>query len=210
MTLSFLKLTVIFACAVSACNAREDAPGQSRTDETQAAPGSASGDPGVVHHPEPPPRPETKQDSIQLEGTWKTVTANLIQPQASIPFSTYVPDDMAFEQSSSGEGEGYYFYAEFGGQRNESAFMLVFLLPKGGTAAEARSLGNAFIASRSGNGRIANVRYGEYNGRSFYVAHAYPAEFGDGMGPRAHYIRTNWVWLNDGRSLESTLQPRPE
>jgi hypothetical protein len=208
MTRSILKLTIIFACTLSSCNAREDAPGQSRTDETQAAPGSATGDPAVVHHPEPPARPDTKRDSIQLEGTWEPITATLVKPQASLPFSTYVPDDMAFEQNSADEGEGYYFFAEFGGQKNENAFMLVFILPQGSSAADAQSLGSAFIASRSGAGRIANVRYGEYNGRFFYVAHAYPAEFGDGMGPRTHFIRTNWVWLNDGRSLESTLQPQ--
>lgn len=210
MTRSFLRLTIIFACAVSACNAGEEAPGQSRTDETQAAPGSASGDPAVVHHPEPPDRPETRRDSIQLEGTWVPLTATLVKPQASIPFSTYVPDDMAFEQNSAGEGEGYYFFSKFGAQKNENAFMLVFILPQGSTPADAQSLGNAFIASRSGDRRIANVRYGENNGRVFYVAYAYPAEFGDGMGPRTHYIRTNWVWLNDGRSLESTLQPQRE
>ena len=34
-------------------------------------------------------------------------------------------------------------------------------------------------------------------------------EFGDGMGPRTHYIRKEWVWLNDGKSLESTLRPQP-
>lgn len=136
------------------------------------------------------------------------MTATLVKPQASVPFSTYVPDDMAFEQNSSDEGEGYYFFAEFGGQKNENAFMLVFILPQGSTAADAQALGTAFIASRSGARRIANIRYGEYNGRHFYVAYAYPAEFGDGMGPRTHFIRTNWVWLNDGRSLESTLQPQ--
>jgi hypothetical protein len=201
-------LTIILACAVSACNAGEDSPGQSRTDETQAAPGSATGDPAVVHHPEPPARPETKRDSIQLEGTWEPITAALVKPQASIPFSTYVPADMVFEQNSADEGEGYYFFAEFGGQKNENAFVLVFILPQGSTAAEAQALGSAFVASRSGASRIANVRYGEYSGRFFYVAHAYPAEFGDGMGPRAHFVRSSWIWLNDGRSLESTLQPQ--
>ena len=201
---------MIFACVLSSCNAREEAPGQSRTDKTQAAPGSADGDPAVVHHPEPPARPDTKRDSIQLEGNWEPMMATLVKPQSSIPFSTYVPADMAFEQNSADEGEGYYFFAEFGGQKNEDAFMLVFILPPGRSAADAQSLGNAFMASRSGSRRTANVRYGEYNGRFFYVAYAYPAEFGDGMGPRTHYIRTNWVWLNDGRSLESTLQPRRE
>ena len=33
---------------------------------------------------------------------------------------------------------------------------------------------------------------------------------GDGMGPRTHYIRSQWIWHNDGQSLEATLRPQPE
>ncbi len=206
----FLRFSIILALTVSACNAPEPAPGQSQAGETQAAPGSAAADPSVVHHPEPPQRPETKRDSIQLEGTFEPITAKLVAPQGSIPFSTYVPDDMLFEQANSDEGEGYFFYANFGGKKNEKAFMLVFLLPSGSTEADAQAIGNAFVTSRRGAHNVANIRIGDYNGRSFYLAHTYPAEFGDGMGPRTHYIRSNWVWLNDGKSLESTLQPRRE
>ena len=212
MIRSLFRLPVIFALVLPACNAQgeEQAPGQSQTAPTQAAPGSAAGDPSVVHHPEPPPRAASKPDSIQLEGTYHRFTAKLVQPQASIPFSTYMPEDMVFEPASSGEGEGYYFFTNFGGRKNENAFMIVFLLPAGATEADAQRLASAFVASRSGARNFVNTRSGSYNGRHFYVGYAYPAEFGDGMGPRTHYIRANWVWLNDGKSLESTLQPPSE
>jgi hypothetical protein len=210
MIRSRLGFSIILACALAACNAQEESPGQATSDGTQAAPGSAGGDPSVVHHPEPPARPETKRDSIQLEGTYHPITARLVQPEGSLPFSTYIPEDMMYEPASSDEGEGYYFFSNFGGKKNENAFMLVFLLPPGRTTADAQALGRAFVASRAGSRRIANFRLGSHDDRVFYVAYAYPAEFGDGMGPRTAYIRSQWVWLNDGRSLESTLAPRPE
>jgi hypothetical protein len=210
MNRSLLKATVIFALALPACNAREEPPAQSQSESTQAAPGSAAADPSVVHHPEPPERPATKRDSIQLEGSFHPITATLVKPQASIPFSTYVPEDMLFEQNSSDEGEGFYFYTNFGGQKNENAFMLVFLLPAGRTRADAQALADAFVSSRKSARQVATAQLGEYNGRYLYVARTYPAEFGDGMGPRTHYIRSQWVWLNDGRSLDSILESRSE
>jgi hypothetical protein len=208
MIRSLLRFTVIFAFALPACNAEERA--QSQTEATQAAPGSAAGDPAVVHHPEPPARPETRTDSIQVEGAYTRFTARLVAPEGSIPFSAYVPADMIFEPVSSDEGDGYYFFANFGGRKNENAFLLVFLLPAGATDEVARTMANAFVASRSRPGNFVRADVGNHGGRNFYAAYAYPAEFGDGMGPRTHYIRDNWIWLNDGRSLESTLEPRSE
>ena len=202
------KTTVIFALMLGACNGGNEAPPQAdpQTSESQAAPGSAAEDPAAVQQPEPPARPQEKQDSIQLEGTWERITARLIQPNTSLPFSTYLPEGMEFDQQASGEGEGFYFYAAFGGQRNENAFMLVFVLPAGATEAQARTMANAFRASRSGSGQSTRVQLGNYNGRQFYVGYTYPAEFGDGMGPRTHYIRENWIWHSDGKSLNATLQ----
>ncbi len=202
------RTSVIFALVLGACNAGNDATPQAdpQTSEPQAAPGSAAEDPSVVQQPEPPARPQEKQDSIQLEGMWEPMKARLVQPNTSVPFSTYLPEGMEFDQQASGEGEGFYFYAAFGGQRNENAFMLVFVLPAGAAEAQARTMANTFRASRSGSGQSTRVQLGNYNGRQFYVGYTYPAEFGDGMGPRTHYIRENWIWHSDGKSLNATLQ----
>lgn len=213
MSWSLFKYAIIFALALPACNARpEEGKSQASPGEgtTQAAPGSETGDPAVVHHPEPPARPEQKTDSIQIEGDWTKFTARLVKPTMDVPFSTYLPLGMAFEQNSSGEGAGFYFYTAFDGKKNENAFMLVFMLPQGATAADARKLADAFVSSRKSARQVARVELGNYQGRPFYVARTYPAEFGDGMGPRTHYIRQQWIWLNDGKSLESTLQSPSE
>ena len=210
MNRSLLRITVIFAVALAACNAREESTPQTEQPQpespnTQPGPGGQAGDPPVAHHPEPPARPQEKTDSIQVEGMWEPMRARLVSPTTSLPFSTYVPERMQFDQQASGEGEGFYFYASFDGKRNPNAFMLVFLLPQGADAAQARTLANAFRASRSGARQSTGAQLGEYNGRHFYVGYTYPAEYGDGMGPRMHYIRENWVWHNDGKSLHATL-----
>lgn len=203
------RFTIIFALLTGACNAPATEQAQS-AGETQAAPGGAAGDPALEHHPEAPARSETIRDSILLEGTYEPITAQLVKSTGSMSFSTYAPADMRFERSSAQAGEGYYFFANFGGRKNENAFMLVFLLPEGSTDASAHALGKAFVASRKSDRQFSNYQPGSHNGRVFYVAYAYPAEFADGMGPRLAYIRRHWVWLNDGRSLASTLSPRPE
>jgi hypothetical protein len=205
------RSSIIFAVTLAACNAQEETPpGQAVGEPTQAAPGSAAADPSVVHHPEPPARPETKRDSIQVEGDWQLTTARLVQPQASIPFSTYVPEGVLFEQVSSGEGEGFYFKANFAGRRNDNAFMLVFVLPEGSTKQDAEKLADALLASHAGPNITRIVRHGSYQGWPFYRALIWPGDYGDGMGANTAYIARQWVWLNDGKSLESTLEPQSE
>lgn len=208
-----LKYMLIFAAFLVACNteaSEEQSEGQARSEtETQAAPGSATGDPSVVHHPEPPARPDSKRDSIQIEGNHEGFTASLVKPTTDLAFSTYLPKDMIFESSSSGEGEGFFFYTNFAGRRNDNAFMLVFILPQGSSQADAQRLADAFVSSRKKSTQVARVRLGSVQNRQFYVADTYPAEYGDGFGPRAAYIHKQWIWLNDGSSLEATLQPRP-
>jgi hypothetical protein len=213
MNRSLAKVVLcIVAIGTAACNAASenaDGQAQSQTDQ-QVAPGGAAGDPAVVHHPDVPARPTEKTDSIQGEGVFQKFTARLVEPNSDLRFSTYVPADMIFEQASAGEGEGFFFYSNFAGKRNDNAFVLLFVLPDGATEADAQKLANAFVISRKQlPSQVAHTRLGSHDGRHFYWAETYPGEFGDGMGPRSAYIRRQWIWLNDGKSLESTLQPRP-
>jgi hypothetical protein len=209
MQKSLMRVAFIFVATLAACNSQSEMAeeqGQSvSATETQAAPGSVAGDPSVAHHPEPPARPAEKQDSMQMEGSWQRFSATLVQPTTDLPFSTYVPKDMIFEPASSGEGEGFFFYTNFSGRRNDNAFLLVFLLPRGSTRDHAQKLADAFAASRANDSQIARTQIGEYQGRFFYVAQTYPREYSEGFGPRAGFIRKQWIWLADGKSLDATL-----
>ena len=213
MQKSLMRFAFILVAASLACNsqaeiAEEQGQSVSQTG-TQAAPGSVSGEPSVEHHPAPPDRPAEKQDSFQVEGSWQKFSATLVQPNTDLPFSTYVPKDMVFEPSSSGEGEGFFFYTNFAGKRNDNAFMLVFVLPRAASRQDAERMAAAFTASRANASNAARAIVGEQQERFFYVAQTYPREYGDGFGPRASFIGKQWVWLADGKSLEATLTPRP-
>ena len=193
-----------------ACNSAAD-----ERPATQDAPGSATGDPAVVHHAEPPARPAEKIDSIQIEGTYERFNAKLVAATASPRFSTYVPESMLYEPASSGEGDGHYFYTNFGGNRNDNAFLLVFVFPEGTTEAQAQQMVQAFKTSRNvtttegerftfqrdGTRFHGGISLRDENGRYYYVAEQYPAEYGDGFGPRAEFIKKQWVWLDTGAGL---------
>lgn len=137
-----------------------------------------------------------------------------------IPFSTYVPEDMVAQASSSGEGESIRFIANFGGQLIEDAFMNAFFFPAGTTESEAieraREVAGATSADPQraasfpwalevyelgGADRFGSVAVGEHAGRYFYLITSYPPEFGDGMGPRLDRILEEWRWGDTGAPL---------
>lgn len=229
MKSSLLRLLLILTVLAASCNAPEQSA------QTQAAPGSADADPSVVHHPEPPPRPAEKADSIQLEGTYQRFNARLVQSDAPPRFSTYIPNDMLYEPSSSGEGDGHYFYTNFAGRKNEQAYMLIFVYPQGTDESAARRRVTSLIAGldtirgrtmtdtsfqssiferayffrRGGITYFGRVALARYNDRFIHLEIQYPQEYGDGFGPRADYIRRQWVWLDDGQGLGLTSPPPP-
>ena len=222
MSQSLVKYIVIFALSAVACNVEEQPPLQ-----TQAAPGSMTGDPSVVHHPEPPPRPQQKPDSIQIEGMWERFTATLVESTSDPRFSSYLAPNMLYEPASSGEGEGHYFYTNFGGRRNDEAYLLVFVYPRGTTEAQARARVNAVAVSRTpvqrseeAGSRYSNsllerdfqfqrngifyqgdVILGKHDDRFFHLVRQHPEDYSEGFWPRVLYIQREWVWLPGGQGL---------
>lgn len=225
-----VKCAFILIALAAACNAPDK-----QEAGTQAAPGSADADRALVHHPEPPSRPSEKQDSIPMEGMFNRITAKLVQPDAEPRFSTYLPEGMLYEPNSSDEGDGHFFFTNFAGKRNNNAYMLVFIYPVGTTEAGARRTVESFVSSRkaveraraggprykeallerdftfeqNGVRMLGSIALGKHGNRYFHLAHQYPAEYSEGFGPRAWYIRHQWVWLDDGQGLGLTSPPLP-
>ena len=156
--------------------------------------------------------PQEKKDSISIEGRTQPMTLKLIHPpNADPPFTTYIPSDFVFEETSSGEGTGYYFYTNFGGSRAEDAYLLLYVFPANTTREDAIARVKAWVASRSAN--VQPAQFGQFgfqndgkryfagidlrlhSNRYYYVARQYPVEMGDGFGPRARKITDNWTWL---------------
>jgi hypothetical protein len=230
MKSSLLKFLVILPTVAAACNAPDQEAAQ-----TQAAPGSADADPAIVHQPELPQRPIEKTDSIRLEGTYQRFTARLVQSDAPPGFSTYIPEDMLYEPGSSGGGHGHYFYTNFAGRKNELAYMLIFVYPEGTAEAAARRSVDSLIARldtirgrtltntsfqnsiferayffpRDGITHFGRIALARHNDRFIHLVIQYPQEYADGFGPRAAYIRSQWVWLDDGQGLGLTSPPPP-
>lgn len=165
-----------------------------------------------------------------------TVHLHRVDDDFPLPFITYVPEDMA--ASSEASDSTAHFTAEFGGVRNEDAFVHLYVFPQGTRAQKAIALAQGYRAGRGipvsrGIEPIAEdltpphlewaleayrFRYqgedGQWFGgtlgvsrhddRYFMILRHYPAEYGDGFGPRANLITENWVWADGTRLDESS------
>lgn len=179
-----------------------------------------------------PFRPDTLHSTITLEGMDEPMTFWLYRspPTFPLPFSTYVPTDMAAEPVAADEADAVRFVAEFGGVRNEQAFLAVVALPDEYDRAAAQALAR-IVAQRYGVERVerapdAPPRYrwsleewnfqrelpgggtaigtgalGRHGGRYYYVVTHFPEEYADGFGPRATRILDEWRWEDTGEGL---------
>jgi hypothetical protein len=217
-TLRALLTGALFASALAACGPGEPEAGEAppvAADTTPEIPAQATG---------PTHRAETLQDTLVLEGTPEPITLRLYRtpPGFPLPFSTYVPTDMAAEPVSSGEGDGVRFVAEFGGVRNDSAAVAVMVYPDGATEETARGALRAATGAQGPvardeqrhpwalaefeggtGGSVARGMVGRHGGRFFHVLVRYPAEYGDGFAPRAAKLLDHWRWEDGSGGLGS-------
>lgn len=165
-------------------------------------------------------RPPTKSVTIAVEGEKTPVTLRLYDQYSNL-FTTYYPEqDFLPEGVSSGEGTGVRFIANFGGVKNNNAYVSFSFLRSTKNLGQLRNLisgKSGLIESnkwqvvsrtrtapyrwvkekivfkkRQGNQNITGTIYlGQQNNKAFYVVTHYPVEYGDGFSPRAHLILQN-------------------
>jgi hypothetical protein len=174
-----------------------------------------------------PARPASQQAEISLEGSPHLIPVVLVRsPEGwTPPFSTYRPEDMIHETTSSDEGDGIRFIANFGAVRNDNAFVHVFFYPAAATEEGVRRTLESYLAGRQERvtearrytwttierpftGRTSRgerttgwIGAGQHAGRWFHIATEYPVEYGDGFGPRSAYILREWIWEDDQSRL---------
>jgi hypothetical protein len=208
-------LVALGACEYQAERPVDDTPGIPSAAE-EAGPGS------LVEE-----RPALRTDTIRIEGMAEPIELRLVASPATfpLPFSTYVPPDLAFEGARRGDQPELRFIAEFGGLRNESAFLEVAAYPANVTedgaferarraagidATPVDSMEAAFdwairgwrATSRDGAGEtLTRVMLGRQEDRHFHVRIRYPSEYADGFGPRAAMVLREWRWA-DGTPLD--------
>lgn len=169
-------------------------------------------------------RPATKAGTIMIEGMPEPMDFILFEVPDDWPlaFSTYHTADFLAEPLRTGEGDAVNFVANFGGTRNDEVLIQVFFHPEGTDPGEADMVAEhlaqdfqlepadddddrapwayAVWVARGGP-NITWLAAAEYDGQYFYLLADYPAEYGDGIGPRIGVILREWIWTDTGAPL---------
>jgi hypothetical protein len=216
-----LVLVVLAAC---------ESPGEDRGEPgPRDAPAAGPERPGTPP-PRPADRPAERMIPVELEGFEEEVRFVLYRSPAGypLPFSTYIPSDMVAEEVASGEGLAIRMVAAFGGLRNEGAAVHMIVHREGATEAEAvgvlreiaAGLGTELVEAEQEESFAWSIRdfrnvalpsrldategtmaLGRRGGRLFSLVIHYPAEYGDGFGPRSRQILQEWRWEDTGEPL---------
>lgn len=169
-------------------------------------------------------RPETAETAILLEGMEETIPVRLFATPSDWPlqFSTYHPEDWVAEASTGAGGAAVRFTVAYGGRRNDDAYLEVAVYPAGTDEAEARErlaglaadLGIAEVpegerrypwslAEYAAAGDVVQgLALGRHGGGWFHIRWHYPAEHGDGFGPRQALVLDQWIWADNGLPLD--------
>lgn len=178
-----------------------------------------------------PTRPPVLQDSVPIEGDWQRERLTLVRSPSGFdpPFSTYVPEGLRTEFLVGDSTPSVRFVAAFAEKVNPDAYLQLRLYPPGATELVVRTAVDAYLRGRAPRqdrfapssgwpwsigawdfdytegrtpihyiGTIAIARHGN---RYLHVLAHYPAEYGDGVGPRFHRLLQEWRWEDDGSRL---------
>jgi hypothetical protein len=175
-------------------------------------------------------RPQTMMETISLEGMEQTLRFHLYDSRPvglDVPFTTYVPDDMAIRSAPVETGDRFVARAVFGGQVEPRAFVEArFLAPGASEQAAAESLarwapnerpsplegGKRFawsvrerwIGRPSGDTTVEGIAaLGRHGDRWFVIHLEYPIEYGEGLLPRVERVLEQWRWEDNGGGLGS-------
>ena len=111
--------------------------------------GETDDDAGTAAASDPPePRPAAMTDTLMIEGMAEPVDLRLFRTDRDfpLPFSAYAPADMVPERHDEGDdgSSSVRFVAEFGGVRNDRAFVHLFVHPEGTDPQQALAVVRAY------------------------------------------------------------------
>lgn len=158
---------------------------------------------------------ESKEQTIEIEGMEETVVSYYYNGGI---FKTYVPEDLIVENASSGEGDVYWFYANYNNEKKDDVYLQLFFFPEtikeqpqmvgeggmltlqgfDGEAVEAENrLKDWSIEEYHGNNGEAYAYLGKHHDRYFVFILRHPGEFAEGFVPRASLVMENLYWSDD-------------
>lgn len=167
-----------------------------------------------------PESPKSKTGKLHIEGSEETITLHLLDQPS---FITYYPEDMIAVADNPERRETVRFIANFGGQRNDDAYMELHLFPEetdeaaalSQTEELAASYGHAVtrqqqhrytesIAEFAGmaDSMTVSLALGKHGDIFYYILIHHPAEYSDGFSPRSRLILEELRWKDTGESLE--------
>jgi len=176
------------------------------------------------------PRPESRMDSIALEGMEQSMRFILYDSRRegmSVPFTTYVPEDMAVRTAPRLSGDRFVVRAVFGGHVEPRAYFEARFLPPKASAADAHdslvawapgerpspldsladrrypwSLEERWTERGTGDAALDGFAALAHHGDRYFVIHIeYPPEYGEGLLPRVERVLDNWRWEDTGGGL---------
>lgn len=176
--------------------------------------------------PETEEFPSQIEEMIEIEAMEQPITLNLYN-YVDAPFLTYVPSDMIAEEASGGEGDAYYFYANYEGQKLEDIYLQVYFfaehiteepsIEEGGTLAtllegmecvpsEQRDYSWAIREYQSPEGS-RRAMLGEHSGQYFVtIINSIPL-YSEGFYPRVNKIIDHFYWKDTQEYLVTDRNP---
>ena len=225
------SFALLLACGADSGRANDTAPDDAvppppyteATLPTDSPP--SAGRPGAGDAAE---RPARKRAVVMIEGMADTVELSLVTAPEDSPlqFSTYAPPDMEVATDVVDGARSIRFVANFGGVRNERAYVQFHFYPRGTTRAIARNAVAGFLSGlnpvvdrttevepypwaieqtrfrypHEGQTFVGSVALAERGDILFHYVQHYPDEYGDGMPGRIRTIMEEWRW-QDGTPL---------
>ena len=210
---SRLLLLAAITIGIGACGANEEIENQRGTDTEQQV-DEERNEPDMDMNNDELVFDEQMEDTIRLEGMEESITMNLYRP-VDAPFLTYVPEDLLVEEVSGGEGDAYYFYANYENEKVEDVYLQIYFFSENiieqpsadkedstyGVAAENMEQVEktayyewAIEEYMSPEGsRI--VALGEHEMKYFMVVMNSTVEYSEGFVPRANKVLEHLYWL---------------
>lgn len=222
---------------LAACGAGDAPPGGTGSTAGRSAGGAAapdlapSGAPAMDAAVDPnAPAPEAKTSTIAVAGGTAEISFKRFDAPAGFPlqFTTYVPEDMIVETLRAGKADGVRVVVNFGGKRNENAYLWALFHPPGTDEAKARETYQGVVARHGepaelperqrrfawalaehefqyqptqGETRIGRLALGRRGDRFFHLVIEYPEDLAAEFVPRVNRILEDWRWKDGGRRI---------
>ncbi|WP_303864905.1 hypothetical protein [Alkalibaculum bacchi] len=156
------------------------------------------------------------EEFIEIEGMKEKITLNLYD-KGIIPFRTYIPSDFTTEEVSNGEGDAYWFYANYGNKKIDDVYFKLYFFSE--ITEEEPNLDdkdNTFSLMLDGMKTVntKEKRYGwsikefkspeepryailgKHKDQYFVMILDYPVEYAEGFVPRVNKILEHFYWTD--------------